>query len=84
MRVFRVQWGSVRVSGAQWRSVGGVRGFQCAISIHPVILMKNVTQITISHDVSKDFLRLHFAVVQVLLISGYDSVNGRMPSKQTH
>ena len=29
-------------------------------------------------------LRLHFAVVHLLLISGYDLENGRIPSKQTY
>ena len=33
---------------------------------------------------SKDFLRLHFAVDQVLSISGYDLENGRMLCKQKH
>ena len=32
---------------------------------------------------SKYFLRLHFAVDQVLLSSGYDLKNERMPWKQT-
>ena len=34
------------------------------------------------YHVSKDFLRLIFAVDQVLSISGYDLENGRMPCEQ--
>ena len=33
---------------------------------------------------SKDFLSLHFAVGQVLSISGYDLENGKMPCKQKY
>ena len=33
---------------------------------------------------SKDFLTLHFAVGQVLSVSGYDLQNERMPCKQKH
>ena len=33
---------------------------------------------------SKDILCLHFAVDQVLSISGYDLENGRMPCKQKY
>ena len=45
---------------------------------------QSVAQITIWYHVSKDFLRLHFAVDQVLLSSEYDLKNGRMPWKQTY
>ena len=34
--------------------------------------------------VKKDFLSLHFAVDQLLSISGYDLENGRMPCKQQY
>ena len=33
---------------------------------------ESVAQVTMQHHVSKDFLPLHFAVGQVLSISGYD------------
>ena len=36
------------------------------------------------YHVSKYFLLLYFAVVQVLSISGYDFENGRMPCKQKY
>ena len=36
------------------------------------------------YHVSKDFLSLHFAVGQVLSISGYDLEKGRMPCKQIY
>ena len=47
-------------------------------------LTKSVAQVTIQYHVSKDFLPLHFAVGQVLSISGYDLENGRMPCKQKY
>ena len=45
---------------------------------------QNIAQITMQYHVSKDFLRLIFAVDQVLSISGYDLENGRMQSKQKY
>ena len=45
---------------------------------------KSVAKVTIYYHVSKDFLHLHFAVDQVLSISGYDLKNGRMPCKQKY
>ena len=48
------------------------------------ILTQNVAQITMYCHVSKEFLRLHFVVDQVLPISGYDLKNRRMLCKQKY
>ena len=51
------------------------------------ILMKNLhkaLRIYCVIHMSTDFLPLHFAVGQVLSISGYDLENGRMPCKQKY
>ena len=45
---------------------------------------QSVAQITMWYHVSKDFLRLHFAVDQVLSILAYDLENRRMPCKQKY
>ena len=47
-------------------------------------LTQSVAQLTMWYHVSKDFLPLHFVIGQVLLISGYDLENGRMPCKQKY
>ena len=47
-------------------------------------LTQSIAQVTMWYHVSKDFLPLHFAVDQVLSVSGYDLENGRMPCKQKY
>ena len=47
-------------------------------------LTPSVAEVTMQYHVSKDFLPLHFAVDQLLSISGYDLENGRMPCKQIY
>ena len=47
-------------------------------------LTQSVAQIAMQYYVSKDFLHLHFAVDQVLSISGYELENGRMLCKQKY
>ena len=47
-------------------------------------LTQSLAQITMSCHVSKDILCLHFAVDQLLSISGYDLENGKMPYKHKY
>ena len=47
-------------------------------------ITQSVTQITMQYHVSKDFFRLHFAVDQVLSISGHDLEKVRMLCKQNY